>query len=671
MNGFWKGPFSSSHPRSLSIPVALAIALFQADQPMQTTSGRQRKVLVKVLAAAFALLAIGSACTVAGEPDPKSYWDVRDIRPGMKGVGRTVMRGTKLEEFEAEVLGVMRDVSPGRDMVLCRLKGCNLEHAGIIQGMSGSPVYIEGKLLGAVAFAWEFAKDPIAGITPFSQMIQFVRSNDRRITAESKENAAGAVPASSLRSMPPLVEGLFDDRATDLWSSALPVPVSGGALAGMTPIVTPLAASGFSPRALSLLGERLRPLGMAPMAGGAAPERIIREEGDRPLVPGSPLSIAMVTGDFDLSGIGTVTHVEGNRVYGFGHPMLSLGACDLPMMTGYIHTVYPRASVSMKMGSPLKVVGVIDTDVSTSVAGRIGPKPDMLPLSVKVKTSRYADAQTYHVEMVREPMLLSSLVMAVLTNAIDTEGNLPEELTAHLSATVRLKGADSITVQDTFSGPRYTGPMGAAFLFSPLSSIVNILVRNPIAPVRIESIECDVQIEPGRKMAILESVRLASETVEPGQDLKALVTLKPHKGGRETLELKIPIPRDFPEGPCEVVVCDANNSVRRQFRNDPAILDPRDVEGLVRSIRVQTDPKRTSVYFHIPSPERGLTVKGQALPNLPGSVRAAFASKRETPMPPIRSDIVGVLPVSWVVEGMQTLRFTVAKDAGLSLSLYR
>ena len=127
----------------------------------------------------------------AGSPIPKTYWDVKDIRPGMKGMGQTVMVGTKLEEFGAEVLGVMRDVSPGRDMVLCRLKGCNLEHAGIIQGMSGSPIYIDGKLLGAVAFAWEFAKDPIAGVTPFSQMIQYVRSNDRRIAAESKDNAAG------------------------------------------------------------------------------------------------------------------------------------------------------------------------------------------------------------------------------------------------------------------------------------------------------------------------------------------------------------------------------------------------------------------------------------------------------------------------------------------------
>ena len=138
--------------------------------------------------------AVSHSGVFAGEPDPKSYWDVAQIRPGMKGIGRTVMVGTKLEEFGAEVLGVMRDVSPGRDMVLCRLTGCNLEHAGIIQGMSGSPIYIDGKLLGAVAFAWEFAKDPIAGVTPFSQMCQYVRSNDRRIAAESKATFGREVP---------------------------------------------------------------------------------------------------------------------------------------------------------------------------------------------------------------------------------------------------------------------------------------------------------------------------------------------------------------------------------------------------------------------------------------------------------------------------------------------
>ena len=251
---------------------------------MRRSTKHRRGLVITSLAALFVFGSV--VCSHAGEPDPKSYWDVKDIRPGMKGVGQTVMVGTKLEEFQAEVLGVMRDVNPGRDMVLCRLTGCNLEHAGIIQGMSGSPIYIDGKLLGAVAFAWEFAKDPIAGVTPFSQMIQYVRSNDRRITAESRDKSARGQFHAARMPVSPWIEGLGGDAPEGLGTSTQPIPVSGGGAGNMTPIVTPLAASGFSPRALSLLSDRLRPIGMAPMAGGAAPERIIKEEGNRPLVPG-------------------------------------------------------------------------------------------------------------------------------------------------------------------------------------------------------------------------------------------------------------------------------------------------------------------------------------------------------------------------------------------------
>ncbi len=616
-------------------------------------------------------LAIALAASVPGrsaEPDARTYWDVKDLRPGMKGVGKTVMVGTKLEEFGAEVLGVMRDVSPGRDMVLCRLTGCNLEHAGIIQGMSGSPIYIDGKLLGAVAFAWEFAKDPIAGVTPFQQMVQYVRANDRRIAAEGHDLLPGQGFHAARMSIWPEMEGQDgDDRRSE--AEFGPTRVSGGAMAGMTPIVTPLAASGFSPRALSLLETRLRPLGMAPMAGGMAPEHVLREQAASGLVAGAPLSIAMVMGDFDLSGIGTVTHVEGNRVYGFGHPMFSLGTCDMPMMTGYIHTVYPRASVSMKMGSPLRVVGVIDTDVSTGVAGRIGPKPDMLPVSVRVKTGRYADSRTYKVQMIREPVLLPSLLMSVLTSAIDTEGNLPEELTARLRATFQLKGYPVISFTDTFSGPRYTGQSGAAALFSPLASIANMLVRNPLAPVRIESIDCEVEIEPGRRTAVIESVRLLSDTVEPGKELKAFVTLKPYKGDRETVEMVLTVPDDFPEGPCEAVFSDVSSSLRRRFRNEPTLAEPRDLAAFMKTIQIQTEPRRSAIYLHVPTPDRGLAVQGQELPNLPSSVRAVFASKKESPAQSLRSDLITVSQTSWVVEGSQTLRFTVAKDAGLSLSL--
>ena len=212
------------------------------------------------LAVGLALL-LAYSCVVsplrAGEPDPKTYWDVKDVRPGMKGVGKTVMVGTKLEEFDAEVLGVLRDVSPGRDMILCRLKGCNLEHAGIIQGMSGSPIYIDGKLLGAVAFAWEFAKDPIAGVTPFSQMVQYARSSDRKLAAEAVENGERQ---AFLMDEERVVNGLTGLDA----ALARPVAVSGANLAGMKPIATPVAATGFSPRALAVLADQFRPIGLAP-----------------------------------------------------------------------------------------------------------------------------------------------------------------------------------------------------------------------------------------------------------------------------------------------------------------------------------------------------------------------------------------------------------------------
>lgn len=625
----------------------------------------QLRSMMAVTVAAVSLVLGGGTVGRAAEPSPKTYWEVDDVRPGMKGTGKTVMVGTRLDEFGAEVLGVMRDVSPGRDMVLCRLTGCNLEHSGVIQGMSGSPITIDGKLLGAVAYAWEFGKDPIAGVTPFSQMVRYVRSSDRRIAAESKEPGKRA-DASAGWGGSPIIEGLAGDDGPAPPGFG-PLPVSGGSAGGMRPIATPMAATGFTTRSLALLEERFRPLGMAPMAGGAASKQVVKDEGDKPLVPGAPLSIAMVTGDFDLSGIGTVTHVEGDRVYGFGHPMFSLGACDFPLMTGYIHTVYPRASVSMKMGSPLKIVGVLDTDVSTCVAGRIGPKPDMLPVSVRVKTGRYSDPHTYNVRVVREPNMLASLLLAVLTNAIDTEGNLPEELTAKVKATVRLKGHDPIEVDDVLSGPRYTGPMGPAAMFVPIASLVNIMVRNPLGKVRVEAIDCDVEIAPGRSLAAVESVRLVSDRLEPGQTLKAEVTVKPFKGDRQVVPVSLALPAGLPEGSYEANLCDAANSIRRRLRNEPALVEPRDLDSLLALLRLQTVPRRTSLYLHVALPDRGLAVEGQSLPNLPGSARAVFSTARQTQDPPVRTDLVRAVDTPWVVEGVQSLKFTVVKDAGLSV----
>jgi len=269
--------------------------------------------------------------SVAGEtpqlgPKADTYWQVDDVRPGMKGQGKTVMKGTKIESFDAEVLGVLKDTSPGRDMILCRLSGLDLERIGVIAGMSGSPIYVDGKLLGAVAFAWPYGKDPIAGVTPFSQMHAFVEAFEKRDLAEE-----GQPKKLGLRSPLKIGDHSFDSVTV---AAGPDVPDNGGERLWLVPLRTPLAASGFTEHSLSLLRDRLKGTGFVPVQGGATTAKIAEEAKNVPLEPGGPLAVSLIQGDFDLSGIGTVTHIEGNRVYGWGHPFMSLGDCYLPLQTG-------------------------------------------------------------------------------------------------------------------------------------------------------------------------------------------------------------------------------------------------------------------------------------------------------------------------------------------------
>src|SRR5262249_26584165 len=249
----------------------------------------------------------------------------------------------------------------------------------------------------------------------FCQMHGYVESYERRDLAEqSKSRRVGRrhpLPA-------PLVSGgtVFDSVtvAQDPDEDA----VKDGDSLWLTPLRTPLAASGFTPHSLKLLRGRTRGLGLVPVTGGSAGGKAQDESKDVGLEPGGPLAIALVRGDFDLSGIGTVTHIEGSRVYGWGHPFMGLGSCEFPLMTGFIHTVYPRQTVSFKMGSPLRAVGVINADVSTCIAGWLGKQPDLLPVRMTVLRSPDSAPRTFNVETVRQRALLASLVYTSLTNSV-------------------------------------------------------------------------------------------------------------------------------------------------------------------------------------------------------------------------------------------------------------
>jgi hypothetical protein len=619
-----------------------------------SAASRWAAVAASRCAAVFTLLFASAAIHAASGPD--AFWHVDDLRPGMKGTGRTVIKGTKIETFEAEILGVLKNTSPGRDMVLARLSGLNLEKTGIIAGMSGSPVTIDGKLVGAVAFGWQFGKEPIAGLTPFAQMRSYVEAFEVRDRAEKEPRRIGLgkplnIGGQSFRTV--AVASSFD----------LPEKMSANAGASdelwMTPLQTPVAASGFSAHSLKLFREQFGQTGLLPVMGGAAPAKILDEEKNVAIEPGSALCLAMITGDFDMSGIGTTTFVEGDRVYGWGHPFMGLGTCEFPMLTGYIHTVYPRQTVSFKMGSPMKTVGVVNADVSTCIAGWLNRKPDMVPVKLSVRRE-VGEMRTFNVQIVRQRSLFASLLYTALTNAIDMEGELPDEMTADLEVKIEMEGREPIVLRDTFSGSSVSGGRAPSSLYLPIAQIAGSIQNNPFGEARIKSIECQTVVRTGRITAEVESIELDADTVAPGDTLRASVQLRPYKGEPVRQRIEMKIPRDLPEGTYTMTISDDLARARADLRDRPDVNFATSVDGYLKGLESITSAKRTMLSARVPLKPAGVTVGKQAMPNLPPGMVQVLGQTRKTGTLLLGSSISARKQTEWVIVGYDTVSFTVA-----------
>ncbi len=608
-----------------------------------------------ILPALGALLLLTSALYAGQKPEP--FWNVDDLKPGLKGFGQTVMKGTKIETFEVEILGVLKNTAPGRDMILARLAGLNLEKTGVIAGMSGSPVTIDGKLVGAVAYAWQFGKEPIAGITPFTQMRDYVEAFEDRDRALGKEARRLGL------SKPLTIDGKSYSTVAvaALFDGAEKVSTGGAASdeLWMVPLQTPVSCSGFSAHSLKLFHDRFGQNGMLPVMGGATPAKILESEKEVILEPGGSLALAMVTGDFDMSGIGTVTYVDGDRVYGWGHPFMGLGVCEFPMMTGHVHTVYPRQTVSFKMGSPIKTVGVVTADVSTCIAGWLNRKPDMIPVKLNVRRE-VGEMRTFNVQMVRQRSMLQSLLFAVLTNAVDMEGDLPEEMTADVEIKVEIEGRLPVLLRDTFSGASISGGRAPSALYFPISQIVAGIHSNPFGNVRITGIECQTVIRSGRITADIEAVELDADVVAPGESLKATVHLRPWKSNpiRQRVEMKIPA--DMPEGSYVMTISDDLSRARNDLRDRPDINLATSVDTFLKGLTTITAAKRMTLAARVPMKAAGVALGSQALPDLPPGMVQVLGQSRKTGTQLLGSSLSALTATQYVIVGSDNVTFTVA-----------
>jgi SpoIVB peptidase S55 len=590
-------------------------------------------------------------------PKTAPYWNVDEVKPGMKGQGKSCIKGVKVESFDAEVIGVLRDTSPGRDLILCKLSGMNLDKTGVIAGMSGSPIYVDGKLLGAVAYAWPFGKEPIAGVTPFSQMLSFAAAHERRDAAEEKNK-----PARIGLAKPILLDGRAYKDVTISADHREPTPTAADGI-WMVPLKTPVMTTGMSPRSLAVLRDNFKQVGLVTMQGGGVSSNIPAEERNSPLQAGGGLCLSLITGDFDMSGIGTVTHIEGKRVYGFGHPFMGIGSCDLPLMTGYTHTIFPRLSISFKMGSPMKTVGIINADTSTCIAGWLDRTPDMLPFASTILIEPEGKPHTYNVKIVRLRNMVGPLVHAALTNSVDMEGSFPEEMSAHIKAKIEIDGHDPLILDDWFAGPMFVGDRAPQMLYAPLGLLVQQLANNSFKTLRFKSIECSTEIQPERRTADIESSELDSDTLAPGDTLKATITLRPFKGAKQRIALELKLPSDLPEGNYTALIGDELNNVRADLRDNPHLGTPQDLEHQIQMVRMQLAAKRTTLVMRLPLPGgAGVAVNGKALPNLPASMVQILSSSKRTNTQTIQAAVVARASTNWVVQGTDTLRFRVTKN---------
>ncbi len=553
------------------------------------------------------------------------FFSVEDLQPGMKGIGKTCFRGSRPEEFQVEILGVLRGIEAGANAVLARLGGEMLDKTGVFEGMSGSPVFIDGKLLGAVAFTYPYAKEAICGITPIIQMVDSFKESG---TPELEFNLETQIDVFSESTMPfPKGRNLFPDTAF--------VPDKGEAqpyrteLQGHTlvPIATPLNLAGFDPKTLRKFKNKFRDMGLSVLQGvggtsSGADSAGWADSDTSSLEPGSSIIIPLIRGDLDVSAGGTVTHIDGDTIYAFGHSLLELGFTDLPVHRARTMFVFPSLQSSFKILEMGEAVGSIRQDRGMGVFGRLGERTRMMPLKVQLRNSR-GMISNFEYEMVRDRLLTPLLVDLAVFNTIAVSERGTGVVTIDIQGKIRVKNEPSVDVYNRFSSDG--GVADAISLSAALP--VNYLMAFGYENLDIEGIDLSITAQERDQSALLDSIRLDRTEARAGDSLELEVSCKKPNG--ETIQSVYPltVPSSITPGPLHLLVADGTTLMSMDEQPQDAILVPRNLTHLIRLINNLR--KNDHLYVRMFRREPGVVVKGEGLPGLPPSIMSILGSERK------------------------------------------
>jgi hypothetical protein len=539
------------------------------------------------VALAAVLVALGPRSAGALEFDPRTMIGVDDIRAGMRGTARTVFYGDSIEEFPVQVLSVVRHVSSDADLILVQLLGERLEHTGVAAGMSGSPVYLDGKLAGAIALGWSFSKDAVAGVTPIAQMI---RSTELPDSARRRE--LDRQPQVGGRRLTPL-----------------PLLIS---LHGM--------AAGTVPLADSLLGE----LGLGPVEAGAVGTAPRPAPGTR-LEPGAAVGIGLVTGDLEISAVGTVTCRVGDELLAFGHPLFSVGSVSLPLTTAYIHTILSSQLSSTKVASPGPVVGALIEDRPYAVRGALGAQAAQIPVSLDL-TGEDGRLRHFRYAVMRHHGFTPTFAAIAVADGIGGQAAGLPRLALPYRATVFLGGGRTLSWED--QPVSLGGGQPALDPARELASRLNLLLNNSWREARVDSIRVEARIRPGSYGAALETAWLLQGAAHPGEPVRVAVRIRPELGGPSVESLELRLPGFLPAGRYRLVVGDADSRVQVERDRAPGVFRPASLDQALELLEARGT--RAALYAALYSEDVGASTRGQELPALPGSALAALQDGRLT-----------------------------------------
>ncbi len=613
---------------------------------------------LKILIAAmvvFASSTLNHAQNISayGSGSSKAYLALNDVKEGMRGTAMTVFNGTEAEPFDVEIIGVVPGaIGPKQDLIIGRISGGKAERTGVFAGMSGSPVFVNGKLIGAISYSFPFSKEPMCGITPIEQMIS-IFEHQPRPTAVSEPRVLSFGEMASTDWMPDYRRGAIVDSILAGSGSSMMASVAGQAF---RPIGTPVTFNGISQKVLDMYAPHLMQAGLVPVAaaGGSAAIGPMKSADPTTLIGGDSVAMQLSRGDFSMAASGTVTLRDGDRIYAFGHPFLSLGSSELPMSESSVVTVVPNVNNSFKLAVPTAMVGTMTQDRATGVYGKLGQAPKMIPVTITMETSR-GRKETFQFEIVKDGFLTPLLVNMGIANVLVAQERMLGDSLIGISGTMAVKDAGKIRIDRRFSGAQATG-MAAGSMAGPVA----VLFRSGFEGFDIDSIHVDLTSQDGSRIASLDRIAVDRATVKAGEAVEVQAYASTNTGKHLMQRIQIQIPRDTPAGSFSIMVGDGN-AVQQASSTKEFV--PRTLSELVRTFNQIKFPDR--LYAQLFRTSAGAIVGANEMPGLPPSVLATLNNERATGgiKPAVRSVVseIAVAPSEFIISGSQTLTIEVIK----------